>query len=235
MSNKRIAWFLSVLMLVSVCAGAAQAAGKATVTQEAFYVRPYIDYHAGEIYAEITNTGDKPVIFNGGLIELYNEDGDAIESDNLYRCYPEVLAPGEVGYLYNTTSVQEAVEPDYIDDYALTVTGKSENEKMTVRLVSEGSFGEYQRSKYYSEYAMFANVINDTDEILRGVRVVYALYDGEDKLLYADSTELYSLGIPPNQMVEVRMSVDSRMLEAWEKEDVKPERIVTIAYVEKEM
>ena len=226
---------LSTVLLLSLFMGGAYAAGKATVTQEAFYVRPYFDYHAGEIYAEITNTGDKPVVFNGGLIELYNPDGDAIESSNLYSCYPAVLAPGEVGYLYNTTSVKEAEEISYIDDYSLTITGKAENSKETVRLSSEGTFGEYQRSKYSTEYAMFANVTNDTNEILRGVRVVYALYGAEDNLLYADSTELYSLGIPPAQTVEVRMSVDRRILEAWESEGVTPERIVTIAYVENEL
>ena len=221
-------------LLLCVLAGSALAAGKATVTQEAFYVRPFLDYYAGEVYAEITNTGDRPVIFNGGLIELYNPDGDAIESDNLYRCYPEVLAPGEVGYLYNMTTVSDAKEADYIDDYALTITGKAENAKETVRLTTEGSFGEYQYSKYSSEFAMFANVTNNTSELARRVRIVCALYDKEDKLLYADSTELYNLGIPPEQTVEVRMSVDSRIQSAWEAEETAPARIVTIAYIEKE-
>ena len=70
---------------------------------------------------------------------------------------------------------------------------------------------------------------------MRGVRVVYALYDVDDKLLYADSTELYSLGIPSGQTVEVRMAVDRRILEAWESEGIEPARLVTIGYVEKEI
>ena len=232
MQRKTIALVLACLMALVLFTGTAQAAGKATVTQEAFYVRPYSDYHAGEIYAEITNTGDRPVIFNNGLIELFNADGDAIESANLYSAYPDVLAPGEIGYLYRTISVKEAVEVDYIDDYALTVSGKNETSKETIRLASEGTFGEYQRSKYSTEYAMFANVTNNTEDIMRNVTVVFALYDGNDKLLYADSTTLYNLGIPPEQTVEIRVSVDKRLLEAWTAEDTMPARIVTIGYIE---
>jgi len=82
---------------------------------------------------------------------------------------------------------------------------------------------------------MFALVTNNTDEVLRGVRVVYALYDAEEKLLYADSTELYSLGIPPGQTVEVRMAVDRRILEALDKEGTVPAHLETIAYVEREL
>ena len=227
--------FALVLLVTVFLPISAFAAGKATVTQEVFYVRPFLKYHAGEVYAEVTNTGDKPIVFNGGLIELYDVNGDAIESSNLYSCYPEILAPGEMGYLYRTISVEEATDKDYIDDYSLTISGKAENSRETIRLASEGTFGEYQRSKYSKEYAMFAYVTNNTEEILRGVRVVYALYDGSDKLLYADSTELYSLGIPVGQTVEVRVAVDSRILDAWEIENVEPERIVTIGYVEKEI
>jgi len=106
---KRLAIILLVLVLLPV---SAFAAGKATVTQEAFYVRPFTTYYAGEIYAEITNTGDKPVIFNGGLVELYDANGDAIESQNLYSCYPAILAPGEKGYLYRTITVKEATEAE---------------------------------------------------------------------------------------------------------------------------
>lgn len=101
---------------------------------------------------------------------MYNPDGDAIESSNLYSCYPAVLAPGESGYLYDTTGVEEATDKSYIDDYMLTITGKAENEKETLRITSEGTHGVYQRSKYSADYGVFAMVTNDTDDILRDVR-----------------------------------------------------------------
>jgi len=225
---------LLVSMALMMSAAAALAAGRTTVTQEAFYVRPVSSYYAGEIYAEITNTGDKPVVYNGGMIELYNPDGDAIESSNIYNCYPAILGPGETGYLYQTTYVKEAEERKYIDDYMLTVTGKAENEKVTVRMQSEGSYGEFKRSKYWTDYTVFALVTNDTDELLREIRVVFALFDESGNLLYADSVEPRYVGLPPGATIEVRQTVDSRIVEAWDAEGIQPARIDTIAYVERE-
>lgn len=231
---KKTTLVLLICMLL-LSSATAMAAGKVTVTSEAFYVRPYFDYYAGEIYAEITNTGDKPVVYNGGMIELYNPDGDAIESSNIYSCYPSILGPGESGYLYNTTSVDEAEEKGYIDDYMLTITGKAENDTETIRMQSEGSYGEFQRSKYSTEFTVFALITNDTDELLRGIRVVFALFDEEGNLLYADSVEPYYVGLPAGETIEVRQSVDSRIIEAWDAEGVAPARIDTIAYIEKEL
>lgn len=229
---------LSLLLICSLCVTllipySALAAGRATVTNETIFVRPFLGYYAAEVYAEVTNTGDKPIVFNGGLIELYNPDGDGIESTNVYSCYPSILAPGESGYLYETITVKDAEEKNYIDDYMLTITGKAENEKETIRLVSEGSHGEYQRSKYSTAYGLFAMVTNDTDELVRGIRVVFALYDANDTLLYATSVEPYYVGLPQGQTIEVRTDVDSRIVEAWAEEGLSPSRIVTIAFIEK--
>lgn len=47
--------------------------------------------------------------------------------------------------------------------------------------------------------SVFAMVTNDTDELLRGVRVVFALFDEDDNLLYADSVEPYYVGLPPGE------------------------------------
>lgn len=209
------------------------AAGKATVTQEAFYVTSFLSYFAADMYAEVTNTGDKPVQFNGGLLELYNPDGDAIESSNVYSCYPAILAPGESGYLHELISVDEATEASYIDDYSLTISGKGENEKVTLRLASTGTFGEEVFSEYFKEYAVTAMVTNETDELLRNIHVVYVLFDAADKLLYAGTAEPYYVGLPAGQTIEIRTTVDSGIVDAWEKDGIQPARIVTIAYVEK--
>ena len=232
---RRTTAIILACMLVLAFPCGTLAAGKAAVTQEAFYVRPFTTYFAGEIYAEVTNTGDKPVVFNGGLVELYNPSSDAIESKNLHSCYPSILAPGESGYFYSTIYVKEATEKSFIDDYALTVTGKAENANETVRLEAAGVYELFQRSKYSSSQTVIATVTNNTPEMLRGLRVVFVLFDGEDKLPYANSTELYSLGVPAGQTLEVRDTVDSRLVGAWEEDGVVPTRVDIIAYVEREL
>ena len=208
------------------------AAGRLVITQEVFFVRPMLSYYASETYAEVTNTGDRPVKYNGGMIELYDVDGNSIESSNIYSMYPPILGPGEVGYIYDTTSVREAEEKSYIDDYLLTITSKGENEETITYLPSEGWYGEYQRSAYTTEYRLVAAITNDTAETLDNISVVIALYDKDDNLIYADSVRPYSIGVPSGQSIEFRTTVDSRILEAWEQEELEPARIVTIAYSE---
>ena len=124
---KKVLCLLLVVLMFSCIP--AMAAGKLEISQETFYVMPYYsDNYAGYVYAEVENVGDKPVVFNGGLLELFNADGDSIEANDYVSCYPSVLNPGEKGYIYVSQDVEEATTPDYIDDYLLTVTGKGENE-----------------------------------------------------------------------------------------------------------
>ena len=227
---KRI--IILLLLIAMLIPASSLAAGKLTVTQEAFYVRPFTSYHAGEIYAELTNTGDKPIAFNGGLIELYDAEGNSIESSNIYSCYPPILGPGEVGYLYDTTYVKEAVDKSFIDDYSLTVTSKGENEKTLHHYPSEGTYGEVQRSKYSTEFRISAAITNDSGADQDDISVAIALYDKDDKLIYADRVNPNNITVPAGQSIIFRTSVDRRILEAWAEEGIEPAKIVTIAYSE---
>jgi len=226
--KKLLTLTISLLVVFSV---PALAAGKITVTQESFYVRPYWSNFASEIYAELTNTGDKPVKFNGGMIELFNEDGDSIESSNIYSCYPPILGPGEVGYIFDTTSVKEAEEKSYIDDYVLTVTSKGENKETIKYLPSDGTYLEEDRN-FFKELRISATIQNDTDSTLEKVTVAIALYDADDKLIYADYVSPYSIGVPSGQSIVFYTRVDNRIYELWETEGISPARVVTIAYSE---
>jgi len=226
---KKLLAFIIVLLIV--LSTPAFAAGKLTVTQEAFYVRTYSSYFAGAIYAELTNTGDKPVKFNGGLIELFNEDGDSIESSNIYSCYPPILGPGEAGYIYFTTPVKEAEEKSYIDDYTLTVTSKGENKEGIKYLPSVGEYIEIQKSSS-KDFNLSATIQNDTDSLLKKISVAFALYDADDKLIYTDYTSPYSIGVPSGQTIVVFTNVERRIIDVWETDGISPARIETIAYSE---
>jgi hypothetical protein len=194
-------------------------------------VRPYLSYFAGEIYAELKNTGDKPVIFNGGMMELFDQEGTSIESSNIYSCYPPILGAGEVGYIFCTQSVKEAEEKSYIDDYMLTITSKGENKEVIKYLPSVGEYGERQRS-FSTELRISSTIHNDTDATLEKVTVAIALYDSNDKLIYADYISPYSIGIPSGQSILLFTTVDNRIVKLWEEDGISPARIVTIAYSE---
>lgn len=102
----------------------ALAAGKLRVEQENFMsVNDYSIY--GYAYAKIQNVGDKPIQVNVGLLELYDENGDTLTSTDYLNVFAKYLQPDEYTYAYMAAKVEDAESTAVIDDYLLTITGKS--------------------------------------------------------------------------------------------------------------
>ena len=87
---------VALLLTIALCLGctAALAAGKLDVVQENFIVVPSYSTYA-YAYAKVENIGDKPISVNAGVLEVYNEDGDAITSADYLYAGAAVLQPGE--------------------------------------------------------------------------------------------------------------------------------------------
>lgn len=232
MMKKITALVLSTLLLLTLFTGVAGAAGKLTVTQESFFVRAYTSKSiAAYVYAQVENTGDKPVKFSSSLFEIFDAEGNVIDNKEPYTCYPEILAPGEVGYLASYITIDDQSDVAFVDDYTLTVVGKAENSDSTLRLPTESAAQEIPYSKYSSEYALLSTVTNDQEDIVRDVTVAFAVYDQNDKLMYVEDSSAYSVGILPGQSVEIRESLYRSELETWESEGLEPTRLETIAFV----
>ncbi|MDY2770295.1 MAG: hypothetical protein SOU13_10305 [Eubacteriales bacterium] len=154
----------------------ALAAGKATVTQEAFYVTPFLGYFAGEIYCEITNTGDKPVKLESGVYEFYDADGESIDSGSIYSFYPRILLPGEKGTAIITSGIKEATEPAYIADYSVSVVGKSAKPEDVLRypvsfLSSASLRGHWNRFSVRRLYSRIYPVPSQYSALMRSARL----------------------------------------------------------------
>lgn len=219
------------LVLILCLPISALAAGKATITQETFYVTPFLDYHAGELYCELTNTGDKPVKVESGVYEFFDPQGESVDSGSIYTIYPRVLLPGEKGYIALQSSVKEAVSTDYLDDYTVSVVGKSASEDQVIRypvsdvsLAPQGKYGFYQ--------AFFATVTNPSDVKTGDIEVVFAAYDADGKLLYACHRSTSGISLLPGNSVEVYCTVDDDVLKQLESEGIAIATIEAIAYEE---
>lgn len=229
---KKFTALILTLCLALACT-TALAAGKLSVTQETYTpIEYYTNTYAGFIFAEVTNTGDKNVAFASGIFEILNEDGEALESADVWSCYPDVLAPGETGYIFRYDTVDDVKSVEDIPDYTLTVSGKSSTDEAPIRLTASAVVNEveYWRSTIYQ---VTVTVTNDTDATVYEPTVVYALYDADGKLLYSDRTSLYNLGIPAGQTVEVVMNVTDSFMSVWADAGVAPTTTQAIAYVEK--
>lgn len=225
---------LSLVLALCLMLGCttALAAGKLVVNQETYTpLEPYKDSFYAYIFVEVTNAGDKNVEFGSGIMEVLNADGDALESFDLYTCHPEVLAPGEVGYIAYSRSVDDITSVEDIPDYMLTVSGKSSKDEAALRLPATAVVEEVP---YWSDtqYRVTITITNNTDKTIYDAYVPYALYDAEGKLLYADYTTLYNVGLPAGATIEMRQTVSDSFLKLWKANGTIPTTVSTFAYVD---
>lgn len=228
-------YFIQLLVLASVLSlfsCTAFAAGKMSVDQENFHV---IDSYSiyGYAFAKVENTGDKPVEYSAGLLEIYDENGDTLTSTDYMSCYPDTLEPGETGYVFAYDGIDTADSINQVDDYMLTVTGKSDDTEV-VRFPAVGDFQEEVKvSKYSNENLVIAEITNDTDETVYNMEVVIALLDDQDNILYVAHNDFYrSTGINAGSTITYRDSIPSSFYEAWDREGVTPSHVDVIAYSE---
>jgi len=217
--------FVAALLLLSAACGA-MAAGKLTVTEEAFFVVPYNDYYEGIIFAAITNTGNKPSQFNSSLLELFDKEGNSLSAESNSNCYPDVLQPGETGYIMEYSPVESAKTRDFIADHLLSVTGQgSITRTITAYPVSNARYEKAMEPGDNYKYVV-CRVENNTDQVLYNITVLFVVRDAAGKLIYVTTYGLSRMGLLPHSAVEVRDSVD------WEIEYYMKEANLEIAGVE---
>ena len=219
-----------LMLLLVLCLGAlpAFAAGKLSVTQENFhYVTSFWNY--GYAYAKVKNVGDKPIKVNAGVLEIYDANGEVLTSADYVQAYATYLQPGEYTYVEMYDELEEGQIPD---DYMMTLTGKSENDKLAYRLPVEAAFELGVQQGWWEYDYLYATVTNPTVDILYNVEVVFALLDAEDNIIYVESKELYSeVGIMPGQSVMLRKEISSAFMEYFDAKGIVPVAVDALAYV----
>ena len=231
---KRIALFALTLVMILTAACPALAAGKLVVNQEKFYsIEPYDDSFYTYIYAEVTNSGDKAVEFNNGLWEIYDANGDTLDSEDWMYCYPDVLEPGEVGYVSAYIRLEDVDSTDAAADYLLTVSGKSAKENPNIALPASVEY-VYAKGDYRDTHKLVAVVSNDTAETVYDFRVVYAVKNAAGELLFVENVQPSYVGILPGSSVEVTrdLSYDSVVEELLEQGILTFDQVEVIAYAD---
>lgn len=230
MAKKMLA-LTAALVLLAGLTGAAAAQGNLAVVQEKFLVLPYETYYEGSVYAQVKNTGDMPVQFSGGLFELFDAAGKRIKSQELlyYDCNPEVLLPGETGYVYARISVEDATKESDIADYSLTLLGTGNITTSVVRYPATAHFQDGTAEFPSRRYAA-AIVENNTDEMLRDFFAAFALKDAEGKLLYVTSGTWASSGVLGQSSMEIRLRVDENIIDYWNSEGIDPAAAEAIVF-----
>jgi len=226
---KRVLALLLVLVL-TLSAASALAAGKLNVVQENYHTIPsYSTY--GYAYAKVENSGDKPIEVNAGVLEIYDEAGDAITSADYMDAHAEYLKPGEYTYIEIYAEIEDP-ENEVPADYMLTLTGKSDNDYTVLRLPCESKLEMGVEDGWWEYNYMYATVTNNTEEPLYDISVVFALTDAEGNILYMDDDYLYSdRALTPGSSMIIRKDISSSFIEYFEANSTTPAAVDALAYV----
>lgn len=220
---------LMLVCLMTLCAASAMAAGKLSVEQENFhYITGYWNY--GYTYAKVENIGDRPIMVNAGVLEIFDAEGEVITSTDYMQSYATYLQPGEYTYVQMYEGIEEGQNTP--DDYMLTVTGKNSAEKTAVRFPVETKLEMNVTSGWWTYNYMYATVTNNTDEPVYEMVVVLALLDAEGNILYIDSHDFYStVAINPGSSVTIRKDISSSFIDYFAAQELVPASVDALAYV----
>ena len=224
---KRIISLLLCVVLLSV-AGTTYAAGKLSVDQENFVVisTSYATY--GYAYAKVSNTGDKPVKVNAGVLEIYDEAGDVLTSTDYVAAYAEYLEPGEYTYVRMSSEIKEGTA----SDYALTLTGKSQNDTRSLRLPVETDLQMNVAASWRTYNYMYATYTNNTDNPIYDITVVLVLLDADGNILYMEDDSLYyDRAVAPGSSMIIRKDIPDVYMNYFKEKGITPASVDAIAYV----
>lgn len=229
---KRLITVVLTISLVLI-AVSALAAGKISVLQENFYaIDSYTDY--SYVFAKVGNVGNKVIKVNAGILEVFDKEGDNITSSDYLSSYAENLEPDEYTYISMNAKLEDG-QLENVDDYLLTITGKSETDYYTKRLtVKDIDFKRnVQTSRYSTNDRGYFTIVNDTEDPIWNIRIVYAILDDEDNILYVDSDYIgTNKGLAPGSSIFVTEDISSTFVKHYDANGLNPTKIDVIAYVD---
>lgn len=226
--KKIVCWMLVLVLCLGMTS--ALAAGKLNIVQENFhYITGF--WNSGYVYAKVENSGDKPIMINAGVMELYDEAGEVITSDDWVNSFVTYLQPGEYTYISMDESLDEGAAVPV--DYMLTLTGKSESNVKALYLPVETKLELGVVDGWWEHDYMYATVTNNTDQTLYEIAVVLALLDAEGNILYIDAKELYDeVALTPGSSIVIRKDIGSDFMEYFDNNGITPVAVDALAYVQ---
>ena len=133
--------------------------------------------HWVQIVAAIENTGSANLYLSSGAYDLEDASGALVRSGKMVSEYPDVLAPGETGYLYDTALLDEPVEGE------LTLLARPDADKARVNLIRYETSDIDLTMDKYGDLKIKGRVENTTTEPSDLTQIVAALYDEDGEFL----------------------------------------------------
>lgn len=138
---------------------------------------------------EVDNTGSSNIYLTGTAFDIEDANGSLVQSDNMISCCPDVIKPGEKGYLYNQfgSSLDGVTEIDglqLVPQYVVKTTSTTPDEyEVTDVSIKEDTFGVKTVGRVTNN--------TDNDNSIMYVQVLY--YDSDGNLLGISGTNVTDL------------------------------------------
>lgn len=221
---------LIITLIMSCSAVSAFAAGNIQPTDDtASYVLSHSDGYRVYYYAVVTNAGDERASINDLLFEIRDRGDVTFESTSKYTLYPEILEPGQSGWLVITKDVKDVDEKGYIDHFNLTIVSKAADDDKEVRPLAAAA--EYvEKDEDDNEDVLRAIVTNDGSENAFKITVAVAARDAEGKLLYVTGEGTKDIGLAAGGSLLVRSTIRSDIMDEIEKADAAVASTEAVAY-----
>ena len=221
---------LIITLILGCSAISAFAAGNIQATDDtASYVLSHSDGYRVYYYAVVANNGDARASINDLLFEIRDRGDVTFESTSKYTLYPEILEPGQSGWLVITKDVKDVDEKGYIDHFNLTITTKAADDDKEVRPLTASA--EYvAKDEDDNEDVLRASVTNSGDENAFKITVAMAARDAEGKLLYIVGEDTKDIGLAGGNTLLTRAIIRSDIMDEIEDAGAAVANVEAMAY-----
>lgn len=222
--------FIGLLVALVLLCGVlpAYAAGGISTTEETWYVTSHSDDWRVYFYATVKNDSDRAETVNDLLFQIQDQADTTIESTTKYKLYPEVLQPGESGWLVVSQDVKDIADKAEIDHYTLTLTSKGEDDEAAAMLDASAEY--LKKDEDDNENMLRAAVTNTGDKDAFEITVAMAARDAEGKLLYVARTATKDIGLAAGNALLVRAEMDSDIVDALKDAGTEVASVDAVAY-----
>ena len=176
-----------------------------------------IEYYG---YVEITNTGSTNIYMDECTFDIEDNDGHLLQSDDYISKTVDILAPGEVGYFFNSLGSSNFDDDvDLSNGVKLVPNYKLEeaNDDVVDYVVSDTDIKENK----YGGVKVTGRVENTTDEDDSLVQVSIIFYDKNDKVIGIDFTYIDELDAGSKQSFDTSTRFASESIKFKDIKDYK--------------
>ena len=208
---------------------AAQEDPAVTIVKGTFKVVESYSGFRGVYIARIQNNTSVPLFIRTGSLKVMDASGNqAGEATYLSSCGSRYLEPGEISFISMTADLAE--NGNYT--YEATIESRTDAYFSTDRTVKLDT-PEFRKAEgEYGRDTMRVTVINDSEEPLPNIEVVFVLEDADGNLLDLNTESLFRHELGANSTITLVTSVDSKVMEFCAANGIEPTTVEAYGWVE---